>query len=956
MKMNIQINKTAILFLLLFTCLTVGAQTIIKGTVLNTSAEPIVGSIIMVEGTAFGAASNAFGEYRIDVKTAGNYSLEVKAISYATQKISGIEVATGKELKVDIILQSESFMVGGGVEIKDFRKTSSEAAVIMEMREAKGVVSGVGAVQIQKGQDRNASEVARRIPGVTIIDNRFVMVRGLTERYNAVMMNGILVPSLEPDVRSFSFDLIPSQAIDRFLIFKSPSPDLPGEFAGGAINVYTKNFPDYNTSLDVSMATNYRSNTTGQEFLSNVNSKSEALGFDNGTRDLPSIFPANISSNISDEEARKLSLALPNTWGYESETALPDRRVNVSFGKRFQTEKVQFGNFTAISYSRTAQRQNSHRLDYNVFDAATQVSDTVFSFDDMIYQKNANVGVLHNWGIKTDKSFIEFKNFLNQNGLQSNTFRTGRALEEGNYRQEYSFRYTERRMYNTQLTGTHELFNGKGNLNWALGYAQTRRDDPDWKRIRYTRPLDGSDENFHAYFTTVAQPFYSGRLFMSLKEDVRSYAANYEHKLKQLNSDKEKPKFATVKAGFYIEDKDRDFGSRNLGYVIDAFNFDWNKDTTSIANILAPSNMQDSTGFTLGEDTRGADRYHASSNLYASYAMITLPFEKLTISGGVRLEQNSQVLTSADITGTPIKASLDSLVFLPSINVSYTLSKKTMLRAAYGKTVNRPEFRELAPFSFYDFENNFINTGNPNLTFATNSNADIRIEHYPSNTEYLSAALFYKEFNNPIEPYFVPGVGSGGTRSFAPGNALGATSYGVEFDIRKSLKEMTANRILQNLTVVANASFIKSDIQVSAEGVASGLNPNRPMVGQSPYIINGGLYYDNDSTGWQVTVLYNRIGPRVTIVGIPDIPEVYEMSRDMLDITITKSFKNGFSVRAGVQDILKQDFVFLQDANQDGKLSRANDQRLQYFNRGNYWSVTLSYKFREDVKQTQKRK
>jgi TonB-dependent receptor len=955
MKMNVQINKTAILFLLLFTCLTVGAQTIIKGTVLNTSAEPIVGSIIMVEGTAFGAASNAFGEYRIDVKTAGNYSLEVKAISYATQKISGIEVATGKELKVDIILQSESFMVGGGVEIKDFRKTSSEAAVIMEMREAKGVVSGVGAVQIQKGQDRNASEVARRIPGVTIIDNRFVMVRGLTERYNAVMMNGILVPSLEPDVRSFSFDLIPSQAIDRFLIFKSPSPDLPGEFAGGAINVYTKNFPDYNTSLDVSMATNYRSNTTGQEFLSNVNSGSEALGFDNGTRDLPSIFPDNINS-LEQEDARPLSRSLANTWGYESETALPDRRVNVSFGKRFQTEKIQFGNFTAISYSRTAQRQNSRRLDYNVFDEATQVSDTVFSFEDMIYQKNANVGVLHNWGMKTDKSFIEFKNFLNQNGLQSNTFRTGRALEEGNERREYSFRYTERRMYNTQLIGTHELFKGKGSLNWVLGYAQTRRNDPDWRRIRYTRAFDDPNGSFHAYFPPQAQPFYAGRLFMGLKEDVRTYAANYEHKLKQLNTDKEKPRFATIKAGFYIEDKDRDFGSRNLGMVIRPSYFDWNKDTTSLATILAPENMVDSTGFSIGEDTRGADKYHASSNLYAGYAMLTLPFEKLTVSGGVRLEQNSQVLTSADITGTPIVATLDSLIFLPSINVSYTLSKKTTLRGAYGKTVNRPEFRELAPFSFYDFENNFINSGNPNLTFATNSNADIRIEHYPSNTEFLSAALFYKEFNNPIEPYFVPGVGSGGTRSFAPGNALGATSYGVEFDIRKSLKEMTSNRILQNLTLVANASFIKSDIQVSAEGVASGLNPNRPMVGQSPYIINGGLYYDNDSTGWQVTVLYNRIGPRVTIVGIPDIPEVYEMSRDMLDITITKSFKNGFSVRAGVQDILKQDFVFLQDANQDGKLSRANDQRLQYFNRGNYWSVTLSYKFREDVKQTQKKK
>jgi TonB-dependent receptor len=955
MKMNDQMKKKSILFLLFLSCLSVGAQTVIKGTVVNSSAEPVVGAIIIVEGTSFGAASNAFGEYNIDVKNGGNYTIEVKAISYATQKIAGIEVASGKEIKADIVLQSESFMVGGGVEIKDFRKTSTEAAVIMEMREAKGVVSGVGAVQIQKGQDRNASEVARRIPGVTIIDNRFVMVRGLTERYNAVMMNGVLVPSLEPDVRSFSFDLIPSQAIDRFLIFKSPSPDLPGEFAGGAINVYTKNFPDYKTSLDVSLATNYRSNTTGQEFLSNVNAPSEALGFDNGTRDLPSDFPTNVRNATTDAERRVLSLALPNTWGYESGTALPDRRVNVSFGKRFQTDKVQFGNFTAISYSRTAQRQNSNRLDYNVYDEATQHSDTVFSFEDMIYQKNANVGVLHNWGMKTDKSFIEFKNFLNQNGLQSNTFRTGRALEEGNYRQEYSFRYTERRMYNTQLTGTHELFNGKGSFNWALGYAQTRRNDPDWKRIRYTRPLDGSDENFHAYFTTVAQPFFSGRLFMGLKEDVRTYAANYEHKLAQLNTDKEKPRFVTIKTGFYIEDKDRDFGSRNLGYVINAFDFNWNKDTTSVGNILSPENMADSTGFLLDEDTRGADKYHASSNLYAGYAMLTLPFEKLTISGGIRLEQNAQVLTSADITGTPIEASLDSLVFLPSVNVSYTLTKKTTLRAAYGKTVNRPEFRELAPFSFYDFENNFINSGNPNLTFATNSNADIRIEHYPSNTEYLSAALFYKEFNNPIEPYFVPGVGSGGTRSFAPGNALGATSYGVEFDIRKSLKEMTTIPVIRNLTLVANASFIKSDIKVSAEGVASGLNSNRPMVGQSPYIINGGLYYDNDSTGWQITVLYNRIGPRVTIVGIPDIPEVYEMSRDMLDISITKSFKNGFSVRAGVQDLLKQDFVFLQDANQDGILSRANDQRLQYFNRGNYWSVTLSYKFREDVKATKGR-
>jgi len=928
------------------------AQTHIGGKVVNASGDPIVGAIIYIEGTTMGAASDAFGTYHIDVPYEGMFNLEIKAISYATQRITEVVVKKGEPVKVDIVLQSESYMKST-IEVKEYRQTNTEASTVMEMKEAKGVVNVIGAVQIQKGQDRTASEVARRIPGVTIINNRFVMVRGLTERYNAVMMNGVLVPSLEPDVRSFSFDLIPSQAIDRFLINKAPSPDLPGEFAGGAINVYTKNFPDYQTSLDVTMATNYRSNTTLQPIYTNVNSGSEALGFDNGTRDLPAGFPTNVRNVTGDAERYALSKTLSNSWGYQEENAAPDRRVNVSFGKRFQTEKFQFGNFTAITYSRTTTKQDSHRLDYNTYDAVTQHSDTVFSFNDAIYQKAANVGVLHNWGLKYDKGSLEWKNFLNQHGQQSNTFRTGRAMEEGNYRKEYSFRYTERFLYNTQLVGNHDLFHGKGKLNWTLGFAETRRNDPDWKRIRYTTPLDGSDPNYHAYFTTVAQPFFSGRLFFGLKENVRTYAANYEHNLWQTNTDKESPIFATFKTGVYVEDKDRDFSARNLGYVIDAFNFNWNLGTTSVANILSSDNIN-ANGFKLDEDTRGADSYHASSNLVATYAMVSIPYKNFSFSGGVRMEKNSQVLSSADITGTPIVARLDSTVFLPSANLAYNVSKKTVVRAVYGKTVNRPEFRELAPFSFYDFENNFINSGNPNLKFATNSNFDLRFEHYPSNSEFISAAVFYKEFNNPIEPYFVPGVGSGGTRSFAPGNALGAKSYGVEFDVRKSFKEYTHIPIVRHLVLAANVSLIKSDIQVSAAGLESGLNPNRAMVGQSPYIINGGIYYENDSLGWQFSALYNRIGARVTIVGIPGIPEVYEMPRNVIDIAVTKTFKNGFSVRAGVQDLLAQDFMFLQDANGDGKLSRANDQRLQYFNLGNYWTVALSYKFREEIRPRKK--
>jgi TonB-dependent receptor len=286
-------------------------------------------------------------------------------------------------------------------------------------------------------------------------------------------------------------------------------------------------------------------------------------------------------------------------------------------------------------------------------------------------------------------------------------------------------------------------------------------------------------------------------------------------------------------------------------------------------------------------------------------------------------------------------------VYLPSLNVSYNLSKKTLLRFAYGKTINRPDFREMAPFSFYDFDNNFIISGNPNIQFSTIKNIDLRWEHYPSTNEVVSAALFYKQFENPIEQYFVPGVGSGGTRSFMPDNALAATSYGAEIDVRKSMGEWINKPFAKNLVVVANGSYIVSNIELSAANIETGLNPNRPMVGQSPYIVNAGLYYDNDSTGWQVSALYNVIGPRIAIVGIPGVPEAYEMPRNVIDLTVAKNFDDGLGIRFGIQDLLNATSYMIQDANADGKLNIDDDQVIQRFNRGTYFTIGIQYKFRK---------
>lgn len=924
------------------------AQCNIVGKIIEkNTGNTIIGAVITVPGTSFGAVSDVMGEYRIALPS-GVYSLECRMVSYAPLQIKDVNTNGKKQLTLDFVLE-ESMQEGSVLDITEYRQTNTEAAVLMEMKEAKGVVSGMSSTQIAKGQDRDASQVARRIPGVTIVDNRFVMVRGLSSRYNATMINGVLAPSLESDARAFSFDIIPSAAIDRFLIFKSPSADLPGEFAGGAINVITKNFPDDKTSIDFSYTQGFRGGTTGKPFITNGNATSELFAMGNRSRALPSDFPDDLKLVTNADEQLKWTQALPNNWALNNAIAPLDQRFNLTIGKKHSLKKVVIGNFTSLNYSRTQVLQKTIRSDFNEFDMVNQLSDTVFHYNDDIYQQNTQLGVLQNAGMRWKTGSAELKNIVNLNGQQVNTIREGINIEEGNYRKEYSMRYTQRLVYSAQLGATQNLIHNKGTASASYGFGTTQRKDPDWKRIRYTLPTDGSETQYTAYVPFSAQPFYLGRLFMNLSEYIHTAQASYEHKVWKTSGKEEKDeKWITVKTGTYVEIKDRTFASRNLGYEMANYQyFDYSIAQQSLQEILSYQNLNTTSGLVLNEDTRGADKYDAHNRLTAFYLMTNIPYEKWNLSIGVRKENNRQWLNSADITGKPLTSELAANLWLPSMNLSYDLSKKTLLRLAYGKTINRPEFRELAPFSFYDFENNFINSGNPNLLFSTINNIDFRWEHYPNKTEIISAALFYKQFQNPIEQYFVPGVGSGGTRSFMPGNALSATSYGAEVDVRKSLAAIAKNDFIEHLVIVGNASYIISNIELSKASLETGLNPNRPMLGQSPYIVNGGIYYDNDSTGWQFSALYNVVGPRIAIVGIPGIPEVYEMPRHVIDLSVTKQLSNGISVRFGIQDLLNQSYYLLQDANNDKVLSKENDQVMQKFNRGTYFTFGVQYKFRE---------
>jgi outer membrane receptor for ferrienterochelin and colicin len=919
----------------------------ISGSVVDLkSGEELLGATVLIEGTSKGASvSVETGKYLLENIAPGKYNLICQYVSYQAKKIIDVEVKAGQTTEVNIALDGglnlDSIVVVGE------KISNNEVAIIEEIKEADGVVSGMSGATIQKGSDRDGAEVARRIPGVTVVDNRFVMVRGLSERYNSVLLNNALTPSVETDVKSFSFDLIPSQMIDKFLIYKSPSADLPGEFAGGAIKIYTKNIPDKDL-LSVGYSSGFRNGTSLQPFSKAEGSKTDWLGFDNKLRVLPSAFPENVRDITDDDQLTEVGKSLNNNWKYSNIQAPIDHRLNIQFGKRIEKEKFILGTITSLNYSNTYLTQINNQNDYNIYDTLLQESDTVFSYYDTLSRNQSRIGVLHNWGLKYKGNIIEFKNTFNQTGTNELTIRGGTNFEEGSDRLDYSYRNNQRTIYTGQLNGTHKIKEDISEIDWTLGYSLSRRKDPDWKRARYTRPLDTEDP-YAAYVSTTANPFFLGRIFLDLNEDIMMAASNYEHTFAKKEdmydeSGKLKKYLPKIKAGFYAEKKERQFSVRNIGYApSNIFGFDWNLIYKPIDSLLMDENINSGNGFKIDEDTKPSDSYVASNRIISAYVMGSLPItKKLYAVGGVRIENNVQSLFSNEANGDTVIVDNPITSILPSLNVSYNFSDTCLIRFAYGRTVNRPEFRELAPLYFYDFVFNSILSGNDSLKTPSIDNFDLRYEVYPNPTEFLSLGLFYKKFTNPIESYFAPGVGSGGTRSFVPGNAPSAISMGVELDVRKSLRNFTKIKFINDFSVVANASFIKSRIILADEELNTGVSNERPLMGQSPYIINGGLYYQNDSIDLSVTALYNIIGPRIAIVGIPGVPEVWEMPRNTVDLTITKGIGKYVDLRFSIQDLFNQSFVLLQDANDDGILNKETDQTMQSYKRGTYFTFGIT--------------
>jgi TonB-dependent receptor len=933
---------------LLLTCfvLTVFPSLAQNGTITGTvtameggTAQPQPFANVLIQGTTTGVSTDLDGHFSLPAEP-GAYTVVVSMVGHANVERE-VTVIAGRTVQLDVPLDDGAQEMKT-VQVVRERRVDSEIAVMQAVRNSDQLANGVGQQQIAKGQDRTAADVVKRIPGVTITEGRFMMVRGLADRYNTVLLNGVIAPSMESDRKAFSFDLLPSGSLDRMMVYKTGAPELPGEFAGGVIELSTLGIPRKN-EVKVSYGVGILNGTTFLDLKQDQTAKTDFLGFDDGSRQLPSSFPAHLNTVSDPGQLANYGRELPNTWTASVQRAAPDQRFGLLMARRFGKDagKNQYGTVTSIDLSNTSASYTSQNYNYNSFDAAAQQSDTIYHYSDNENFRTARLGVMHNWSALIGTSTkLEFRNLFNQVGENRTTARTGQNLEEGFDVRNFAYRYSQRTIYSGQLHGTHDLNQDRSHVDWTIGYGRALGKEPDYRRVRTVRNIGDSDAPYQVVIAPTASTLDAGRFYSDLDE------SSWTGKLglsQDLNNADSKLK-AVVRAGALADRKDRDFSARWMSFrKANTGQFDNSLSALPLGDIFSGANINGTSGYKLEEGTNPSDSYTASNTLIAGYAGTTLKWAKLfVLSGGVRVEHNRQELDGATYGGIKVRVDNPMTSVLPSVNASWNITERSLVRVAWSNTVNRPEFRELAPFSFYDFSTNNVLYGNPDLTTATIGNLDARWEMYPSLGEVISVGVFRKSFTDPIEMFFVPGAGSGGTRNFTFKNAESAESIGAEFELRRSLNGIFKSGILSRLGVLLNGTLIKSTVTLGPQAV--GQDNKRPMMGQSPYVMNAGLFYADSASKFQCNVVFNTFGKRLYAVGSFGTPDIYEMPSGALDVTLGKDLGKHFNLKGGVQNVLNSITLLQQDSNADGKVSGA-DEEIMSFRRGVYFSAGLSYTF-----------
>lgn len=921
---------------ILHTILTIGIITVsqsaygegnygaIRGKVVDSeTGDPLPSVNIMLKDLiALGSSTNLDGEYVISEVPSGVHSLAVSMMGYTKAIITDVQVNGNEATMINISLVPEIIELGEVI-VSARRSLSTVAGLLSSRKSAPMISDGIASEQMKNSPDGDAADALKRVTGLSVVGGKYIYVRGLGERYSKTILNRSTLPSPEPDKRVVPLDIFPTGLLDNIVVLKTFTPDLPGDFAGGGIKLTTKEFPD-NMVMKFSTSTGFNTETTFQEFQTYKGGGVDFLGIDDGSRSLPDIVKeadgqkivegGQFGGGFTARELEMIGESFSNIWEPYSIRAPLEQKYSLSIGNRSYLAGKPLGYTASLiydqGYSFRKERLNFYTIGADGLEIREEIDSIKTSKFSVLWGGIANlsyrVSPLHKLSIKntyTHTADKEVKMFWQFPHRSWNSDIKGTRLS-----------WVEQTMLSSQLSGEHILPLFGSELEWRTTYSIARREEPDTRETLYRS--DMGENNFR-----LADETNSGsRFFSNLIDHNIDVGIDWKVPLRAWSR-----MGGNFKLGGNVVYKNREADSRRFRFKPQDFH---DVDISqSPEEIFIPDNIGPG-GFQLGEDTRRTDNYRGEQTVIASYLLVDMPIvRRLRMSAGARLEFSDQKVTTYELFNPddlPVISRVQTTDILPAINLTYRLTPLMNLRVGASQTVSRPDFRELTEFEFTDIGERAV-IGNPLLERALIQNYDIRWEWYPDIGELISIGLFYKYFNRPIEVTFYPGEKL--VSSWR--NAKFAYNYRAELEARKSLDFLSP--VLSGFSLSGNLALIRSRVKIPEGGIET--YKDRPLQGQSPYVVNLTLMYSNNEWGTDANLLYNVFGKRISAVGIHPAPNIYEQPFNRLDFVLRQSIWRNINLKLSAKNILDSEVR----VTQGGKIQRS-------YKRGRSISLGLSYR------------
>lgn len=895
------------------------------------SGRPLVSAQVYVnDGAGGGTLSDLDGRYVLEHVPSGVVSVTVTLIGYRSKTVTGVEVIEGRATALDLTLESQALLVQG-ITVSAERERGSQAFLLDARRTSTSLVEAVGSVEIGRRPDSDAAEIAKRLTGVTVSEGKYVFVRGLGERYSQTSLNGSSLPSPEPEREVVPLDLFPSGFLQSLQTQKSYTPDLPADFSGGSVKIETRDFPNERV-LRVGMGTSV--NTASQfndGYLSYVGGGRDWTGLDDGTRGQPATLEEILGSVDSGERLPSdpgQLIAIANALKESGAAFVPttgttplNRDFNASIGGRTGLfGDGELGYFVAGTYGdryslRTGEVERKWRVSAFNPEVPENLRTPNVDYEFTRGVRNVSWGSIANLTVKLNpeqKVSLRTTASLSADDEARSYIGDNREDIGGTVRSD-RLRFVSRLMLWGQLSGEHATI-GDSRLEWRATVARAQRDEPLLRESVY---LEDDGEFF---LHPIGE---SGRYFWSdMADQDMSLAADWSLPVPFLGDD------AFVKVGAEARTRSRDFAARRLNWDFIGSTIE-DLDSALREATIVP-NARRRGEFAIEDVVEPGDLYDAGDSRHAGYILFDVRItERIQAIVGSRFEAYDLGLNSRGNTLREI----DQLDVAPSVNLIVTPREDLKVRLAGSRTVDRPEFREMAPFQFTEATSLRQLYGNPDLVPASITSGDLRVDWFPGPGEMLSIGGFYKSLTDPIEQVFIAAAST----AYSFQNAKEASVLGLELEARVGLGRFM--RSLAPFSLQTNYSLIGSEVAVrSGEGGFNPTNESRPLEGQAAYVFNAGLNYA-DEAGIEAGLFLNRFGDRLIAAGGSGIPDLFEKARNQLDAVFGLPLPRGGTAKIKGTNLLDADYGFEQEAN-----GITHVQRL--YSTGRTFSVGLSWEFR----------